>query len=43
MTVFAITFAPIYAETEQSLFLFPLTPAMAALSCPQQTEDNPRP
>lgn len=38
-----ITFTPDFAETERSLFLFSLTPAMAALCCPQQTEDNPRP
>ena len=32
-----------FAETGTFAFLFPLTPAMAALCCPQQTEDNPRP
>ena len=38
-----ITFTPKHAETGRSLFLFPLTPAMAALCCPQPTVDNPRP
>lgn len=38
-----ITFTPKDAETGRPLFLFPLTPAKAALCCPQQTEENPRP